>query len=183
MIVDYRRRQEEEHAPLYINRSVVEKVSCFKFVGLNISSDLTWSAHTDKVVKAARKRLFFLRRLKKFGMNPVILTNFYRCTIESILTGCITVWYGSCTAKDRKALRSVVRTAEFIIGRELQALQDTYHTRCLKKAGRVLKDCYHPAFRLFTPLPSGRRYRCIRSRTRRLENSFYPRAIRLLNGH
>ena len=24
MIVDYRRRQEEEHAPLYINRSVVE---------------------------------------------------------------------------------------------------------------------------------------------------------------
>ena len=91
-------------------------------------------------------------------MNPVILTNFYRCTIESILTGCITVWYGSCTAKDRKALRSVVRTAEFIIGRELPALQDTYHTRCLRKAGRILKD-YHPAFRLFTPLPSGRRYR------------------------
>ena len=48
------------------------------------------------------KRLFFLRRLKKFGMDSVILTNFYRCTIDSILTGCITVWNGSCTAKDRK---------------------------------------------------------------------------------
>ena len=69
----------------------MEKVSCF-------SNDLTWSAHTDKVVKEARerlfflrrlKRLFFLRRLKKFGMD----SNFYRCTIESILTGCITVWY------------------------------------------------------------------------------------------
>src|SRR4029434_11162780 len=67
---------------------------------------------------------------------------------------------------------------EFIIGRELPALQDTYHTRCLRKAGMILKDCYHSAFRLFTPLPSGRRYRSIRSRTRRLENSFYPRAIR-----
>src|SRR4029434_1538299 len=100
------------------------------------------------VLKAAQKRLFFLRRLKKFGMDSVILTNFYRCTIASILTGCITVWYGSCTAKDRKALRSVVRTAEFIIGRGLPALQDTYHTRCLRKACRILKDCYHPSCRL-----------------------------------
>src|SRR4029434_1191370 len=60
MIVDYRRRQVEEHAPLYINGSAVEKVSCFRFLRVNISDDLTWSAHTDKAVKVARKRLFFL---------------------------------------------------------------------------------------------------------------------------
>ena len=66
-------------------------MDCFRFLGVNISNDLTWSAHTDKVVQAARKRLFFLRRLKKFGMDSIILTKFYRCTIESILTGCITV--------------------------------------------------------------------------------------------
>ena len=75
-------------------------------------------------------------------MDSVILTNFYRCTIESILTGFITVWYGSCTDRDRKALRSVVRSAEFIMGRKLPALQDTYHIRCLKKAARILRDCY-----------------------------------------
>ena len=56
MIVDYRRRQEEEHTPLHINGSEVEKVSCSRFLGMNISKDLTWSAHTDKVVKAARRR-------------------------------------------------------------------------------------------------------------------------------
>ena len=77
MVVDYRRRQEEEHAPLHINRFEVERVSCFRFLGVHISDDLSWSAHTDKVVKAARKRFFFLRRLKKFGMESVILTNFY----------------------------------------------------------------------------------------------------------
>ena len=32
MIVDYRRRQVEEHAPLYINGSTVEKVSCFSLL-------------------------------------------------------------------------------------------------------------------------------------------------------
>ncbi|KAK6293977.1 hypothetical protein J4Q44_G00348070 [Coregonus suidteri] len=30
---------------------------------------------------------------------------FYSCTIESILTGCITAWYGNCSASDRKALQ------------------------------------------------------------------------------
>ena len=128
MIVDYRRRQEEAHAPLHINKSKVEKVSCFRFIGVNIRNDLSWSAHTDKGVKADRKCLFFLRRLKKFGMDSVILTNFYKCTIESILTCCITAWYGSCTDRDRKAMFSVVRSAEFIISRKLPALQDTYHT-------------------------------------------------------
>ena len=131
MIVDYRRRQEEEHAPLHNNRSEVEKVSCFRFLGVNMCNDLTWSAHTDKVVKVVRKRVFFLRRLKKFGMDSVILINFYRCTIERILTGYITMWYGSCTDRGRMALHSVVWSAEFIIGRKLAVLQDTYHTRCL----------------------------------------------------
>ena len=55
--------------PYSINGSEVEKVSYFRFLGVNISNDLTWSVHKDKVVKAARKHLFFLRRLKKFGMD------------------------------------------------------------------------------------------------------------------
>src|SRR4029434_7521763 len=45
MIVDFRRRQEVEHAPLHINGSEVEKFSCFRFLGVNISNDLTWSDH------------------------------------------------------------------------------------------------------------------------------------------
>ena len=38
------------------------------------------------------------------GMGPEILKRFYSCTIESILTGCITAWYGNCSASDHKAL-------------------------------------------------------------------------------
>ena len=43
--------------------------------------------------------------------------------------------------------------------------------------------CVCASFSLFSPLPSGKRYRSIPSRTRRLDYSFFPRAIRLLNGH
>ncbi|KAI4871374.1 hypothetical protein NFI96_015415 [Prochilodus magdalenae] len=69
------------------------------------------------------------RRLRKFGLPPDILTTFYRWTQESVLMACITVWYGSCTAYDRKAL---VRTAESIIGSKPPDLQDIYRSRCLR---------------------------------------------------
>ncbi|KAI4905318.1 hypothetical protein NFI96_031947, partial [Prochilodus magdalenae] len=95
--------------------------------------------------------------LRKPGLPPDILTNFYRCTIESILTACITVWYGSCTAYDRKALKRVVRTAESIIGSKLPDLQDIYLSHCLRKILKIRLDCSLPAHGLFTLLPPGRR--------------------------
>ncbi len=60
----------------------VERVSSFKFLCVHITEDLTWSAHTDAVLKKAHQRLFFLRRLRKFGMSPRILRSFYTCTVE-----------------------------------------------------------------------------------------------------
>jgi hypothetical protein len=52
------------------------------------------------------------------GMVPQMLRNIYSCTIESILTCCITIWQGNCTAHVRKALHSVVQTAQRFAGRE-----------------------------------------------------------------
>ena len=103
MIVDYRKRRTE-HAPILIEGAVVEQVECFKFLGIHITNKLTWSKHTKTVVKRARQNLSPLRRLRRFGMGPQILKRFYSCTIESILAGCITDWYGNCSASDRKAL-------------------------------------------------------------------------------
>jgi hypothetical protein len=67
----------------------------------------------------------YLKRLKKFGLSPKTLTNFYRCTIESILSGCITAWYDNCTTLNCRALQRVVRSAQHIIGYKLTAIQDT----------------------------------------------------------
>ena len=83
--------------------------------------------NTPTVLKRARQHLFPLRRLKRFGMCPLILKMFYSCTIESILTGCITAWYGNCSTSDRKALQGVVRMAQYITGAKLPAIQDLYY--------------------------------------------------------
>ncbi|XP_051507888.1 uncharacterized protein LOC127414139 [Myxocyprinus asiaticus] len=180
LVVDFRRRHRE-HSPITINGAPVERVSSFKFLGVHITEELTWSIHTEAVVKKAHQRLFFLRRLRKFGMNRHILTRFYTCTVESILTGCITAWYDNSFALNRKALQRVVRTARHIIGGELPSLQEIYTRRCVKKARRIIRDSSHPSHGLFSLLPSGRRYRSIRTRTSRLYDSFFPQAIRLLN--
>ncbi|KAI3363482.1 hypothetical protein L3Q82_012093 [Scortum barcoo] len=77
LIVDFRRRQREEHAPLSINGTTVERVSSFRFLGVHISEDLTWTHHTDFITKSARQRLFFLRRLRRLNMDSRILCSFY----------------------------------------------------------------------------------------------------------
>ncbi len=180
LVVDFR-RQSREHTPITIDKTPVEWVNSFKFLGVHITEDLTWSTHTDAVLKKTHQRLFFLRRLSKFGMSPSILRSFYTCTVESILTGCITAWFGNSTTGNHKALQRVVRTARHIVGGELPSLQDIYTRRCIRKARRITKDSSHPSHRLFSLLPSGRRLRSIRSRTSRLRDSFFPQAIRLMN--
>ncbi|KAL3066704.1 hypothetical protein OYC64_016614 [Pagothenia borchgrevinki] len=112
-------------------------------------------------------------------MDSRILCNFYRCTIESILTGCITAWYGSCTVLNRKALQRVVKTAQNITRTELPSMEDLYSQRLRKKALRIIKDPHHPSHKLFCLLPSGKRYRSMRTKTTRLRDSFIPQAIRL----
>ncbi len=180
LVVDYR-RQSREHTPITIDKTPVERVTSFKFLGVHITEDLTWSAQTDAVLKKAHQRLFFLRRLRKFGTSPRILRSFYTCTVESILTGCITAWFGNSTAGNRRALQRVMRTARHIVGGELPSLQDIYTRRCTRKALRIIKDSSHPSHSLLSLLPSGRRLHSIRSRTSRLRDSFFPQVIRLMN--
>ncbi|KAK7916246.1 hypothetical protein WMY93_012007 [Mugilogobius chulae] len=158
MIVDFRRQHVDQHSSI-IHNAEVEQVSSYKFLGVHISEDLSWTLHTDTVVKKARQNNF-LMKLRKFGMNTSILTNFYRA---------------------KKALQRVVRAGEDITGSSLPSIQDIYRSRSLRKAHSIIKDPTHPAQGLFCLLPSGRRYRSLPARTKRFKDSCFPQAVRLLN--
>ncbi|KAK6299018.1 hypothetical protein J4Q44_G00305280 [Coregonus suidteri] len=90
---------------------------CSKYNLKKYASDLTLDPNTAN------------RELSLSEENRKILKKFYSCTIESILTGCITAWYGNCSASDRKALQRVVRMAQDITGAKLPAIQDLYTRR------------------------------------------------------
>ncbi|KAK3538208.1 hypothetical protein QTP70_033103 [Hemibagrus guttatus] len=72
-----------------------------------------------------------------------ILTMFYRGTIESVLSSCITVWFGNCTVSDRKTLQQIVKTAEKIIEVSLPSITDMYTTRCIRKANSIVDNLTH----------------------------------------
>eukprot|EP00061_Rhincodon_typus_P013678 g40203.t1 len=91
MIIDFRKKGGER-APIYINRTEVDRVKSIKLLGETITNNLSWASHIDVMVKKAQQHLFFLRRLRKFGMSIRTLTSFNRGTIESTLSGYITAW-------------------------------------------------------------------------------------------
>ncbi|XP_027131739.1 uncharacterized protein LOC113744876 [Larimichthys crocea] len=175
------RKYQPSHAPLLINNTAVEVVSSTKFLGVHITDNLTWSMNTASLVKRAQQRMYFLRKMRRAHLPPPILTTFYRSTIESILTNCISVWCGGCRASDWKNVRRVVRTAENIIGTSLPSIQDVAQKRCMARAVNISRDSSHPHHGLFSLLASGKRFRSIRCRTTRFCNSFVPQAIRQLN--
>ncbi|KAF7705704.1 gastrula zinc finger protein XlCGF28.1-like, partial [Silurus meridionalis] len=121
------------------------------------------------------QRLYHLRRLRDFKLPSQVLKTFYTCTIESVLTGSITSWFGNSTMQDRRALQRVVRSAESTIYTELPNLQDIYSAR------KIMKDLKHPNNGLFSLLRSGKRFSSLKANTERMRRSFFPQAIRSSN--
>ncbi|KAK1787685.1 hypothetical protein P4O66_016178, partial [Electrophorus voltai] len=152
LIVDCSKKQEWHYQPVRINGTMVERVDSFRYLGVDISQDLPWSCHTNSLAKKARQRLYHLRHLRDFRLPSKVLWNFYTCTIESILMGNITVWFGNSTKQDRQAIQRVVRSAERNTHTELPDLQTIYYMQCQTKARRIVKDPTHPNNRLFSLL-------------------------------
>eukprot|EP00061_Rhincodon_typus_P017396 g46077.t1 len=70
------------------------------------AGDTSVHDNIDAMVKKAQ-HLFFLKRLRKFGISTRTLTNFYRCTIESILSRCLMACYGNCSVQEDKKLQKI----------------------------------------------------------------------------
>ncbi|KAK3508570.1 hypothetical protein QTP70_032905 [Hemibagrus guttatus] len=144
LIVDFSTKQERNYQPLIINGTPLERVDSFQYLGVHITQDLPWTCHVNTLVKKARQHLYHLRHLKNFKVPSKVLKTFYSCTIESILMGSITAWFGNSTQQDRQALQRVVGSAEPPICAELPDLETIYSKRCWTKARKIMKDLGHP---------------------------------------
>ena len=141
IVVNFRRALTH-HPPLTINSDAVERVSSTKFLGVHLTEDLSWSSNTASLARKAQQHLYFLRRLKRARAPVPVMHTFYCGTTKNILTSCITVWNGGCTASCRKTLQRIVRAAEKIIGSP-SFKTSTTHTWPAK----------HSALRVTSPIP------------------------------
>ena len=138
-VIDFR-RSPAPLQPLTIQGTEVERADSHRFLGLQVTSDLSWSLNTAATVKKAQQRLYFIRLLRKSGLNQRPLTLAYSGLVESILTSGITVWYGNTTQAERRSLQRIIKTAERIIGNTLPSMDSIYSQRCRKRAERIIRD-------------------------------------------
>lgn len=81
-----------------------------------------WTAH---------RRVYLLKRLKRFGLSTSAVSTCYRGLIENALNDSMTAWYSSCFTS---LFWQVVKTAECITGCHLPSLKTIFQTWCLTKA-------------------------------------------------
>jgi len=101
VVVDFRRKRTEL-APVYINGDTVERVKDFKFLGTHISQDINGATNTTALVKKAQQRLYFLRSINKMNLSQKMPLSFYSCSVQSIISHAILVWF-SCTTAYKKS--------------------------------------------------------------------------------
>ena len=71
--------------PLSLAGAEIDSVESFKFLGIYISSDLSWTKHCDVMVKKANRRLYAIRKLKGARVKENNLVAVYCSLIRSIL--------------------------------------------------------------------------------------------------
>ncbi|KAI8489863.1 hypothetical protein Bbelb_324930 [Branchiostoma belcheri] len=79
MIVSARRKENVPVPPHpTVDGKQIERVVTFKLLGVQISADLTWDAHT-------RPRIYYLAAARKAGLSTDVLTQIYVSFIRPIL--------------------------------------------------------------------------------------------------
>jgi hypothetical protein len=75
--------------PIFVNNHELAPVSSAKILGTYISADLKWNTHITYIVSKASKCLYFLRLLKRAGLDHTSLLTVYTTCIRSVLEyGC-----------------------------------------------------------------------------------------------
>ncbi len=102
-------------------------------------------------------------------LNGTMIEGHYslNCAIESVITYCISTWYASSSAADKNALQGCDQ-----FGTKNHCLSSAF-LKITLHCTNILKDPFHLGHHLFELLPSGKRFRSIKSQTNRL-NFFLP---------
>ncbi len=85
-----------------------------------MSSDLKWGPHVDKIHAKAFKRLYFLKCLKRAGVQENELPENYRSVIRSVVKYGCPAWSTGITKGRYDSLEQIQKRAIYIIAPHLQ---------------------------------------------------------------
>ena len=180
LVIDFR-KTPSDLPDLVIKGEKVERVSEYKYLGVVIDNKLTFTANTNTIHKKCQSRLYCLQKLRSLQVGKSVLRTFYTCFVESVLTFGLMCWFGGLNVGSKNVLERVVKVCSKVIGERQRGLSELYECRVDRKARNISRDTSHVLAKNFDLLPSGRRYRMPKMRTKRSRSSFIPNAISILN--
>ena len=119
------------------------------------------------IQRKTNKRMFFLRKLKKFHVDRTILT---QSIIQSVMTFNSICTFGNLTNEQKGKMDRIRKLAQRVIGSELIPVQSLYDERVLRKVQGIMADATHPLNECYRFNRSG--IRLCPPLTRRVPNSF-----------
>ena len=90
-------------------------VTSAKLLGMTISHDLKWNMHSSELIRKCSSRLYFLRQLKRSGVAPSKLVQFYVTCIRPVLEYASPVFHRSLPNYISEDLERIQRRAFRII--------------------------------------------------------------------
>ena len=84
---------DQSYSPLYLGETVLKQVETFKYLGVLLSSDISWSAHVQSVCSKARKLVGLLyRQFYTSNANRDTMLKMYTAIIRPHLEYAAQVW-------------------------------------------------------------------------------------------
>ena len=165
-----RKRTRLEPPPLLMNGHALEQVECFKYLGLFLASDLSWSPHIETACSKARKLLGMIYRRFSKHSSPDTLLHLYESMVCPHLEYASQVW-DPYLQKDIKLLEGVqkfaLRVCSKIYDNSYEDLLDTFQlpelsTRRLylrlSLLFKIVHESYHFPSNIFIPMSSTLHY-------------------------
>ena len=202
MLFSRKRKKSPEHS-LYLDGTCLNNVKSHKHLGLELSSDLSWSLHIETICSKSRQRLALLKSCK-LQLNRYTLNQCYISYVRPLLEYANIV-FDNCTEHDKSQLENIQYKALLLI---TGAKQGTSYELLIEETGfqtlnnrrtmqKLLK--FHklvhtkdPVY-LSKPLPNTlgneratrasktHTFTLIKTNTIYFSNSFFPDCVRLWN--
>ena len=99
---------------------ILECLEESKLLGILLSSDLRWDSNTRAICAKAMSKMWLLRRLKKFKLEPEVLLDYYLKEIRPLVEQGVAIWNSGITKSQVRDLEKIQKVALKII------LEDSY---------------------------------------------------------
>lgn len=99
-----------EPQPLIMNKETIQLVTKTKFLGVVFDEHLTFSDHIDNIIRKTRPLMYTLVDLKRSGLPPPALRQFYLTCIRPIILYASPAWFSMTADYQRHRITRIENT-------------------------------------------------------------------------